>query len=68
MHKYEGICSVSQFPHFESYTRFQTGNGLAQSVYRPNYGMEDRDLILGRDRDIFSCHRVETGSGAHTGF
>jgi hypothetical protein len=40
---------------------------LAQSVYRLDYGMDDRSSIPGRDSDgiCFLRHRVQTGSGAH---
>jgi hypothetical protein len=47
---------------------YSAGAGVAQSIRKPVYGMDDAASIFGRSNDgNFSLrHRVHTRSGAHT--
>jgi hypothetical protein len=39
--------------------------GVAQSIQRLRYRLDNRGSIPGRGRDSFLCHRVQADSGSH---
>jgi hypothetical protein len=50
------------------FTKAALGAGVAQSVYKPGYSLDDWGSILGRryGGSVSLRHRIQTGAGAHS--